>query len=1412
MNKNIIFIFVLFKLLSIDANSQSYIIKFKNEKYARDFIQSSNEPLIKLFPNNITKLKDKLLNINNFNPNLYFKLNTNNQKIIFTLSNDDRIEFIEPNHKYKLNQIKYNDSLYPNQWSLDIVYARKVMTNLTGKGVKIAVVDSGIDYFHTDLKNQFLINFAEDLNKNGSFEPWDNREIRNGISGDLNDIDDDGNGFVDDVIGYDFVDLETVNFGDWQRPDPIPDDEAGHGTNVASIIAAEGNNKIGMVGLANQSKILNVRAFDITGNGETDDIAIAIIYSAIRGVDIINMSFGDYFNSQLLEDAIKFAVSMECILVASAGNDDKPNPHFPSDYKDVICVGAAKKNGYRSSFSNWGANLSILAPGEEILTCESGGGYNLSNGTSFSAPFVSAAVALYLENNPKPSTTEIRSHLEATARKLSPQGWLFKSSNGLLDVSTFLNFEGLSNIEINSIDNYTTLMPNNPIKFTINAITPLFKSAQLEISELNSANFIPLSNIFRKQLKNEKINLDIGNIPYNAILSLKITLTNGQIIRRNRAIRKLVDKDSLKLLYSKITPALQNGKRVIVVSASTNIETNFAINYYHQDFPETVYSKIDLGHKDKNHLIVIDNLTIPGKYKLEALFTPISHNKIDSTKIVKHFDFDFNFQLFSTQNIIEKSYKLPRSYLNNNVLDLYKKGTEQIVVNDLTNFVIENAKIYEFRDNSFHLLDTLKDWIPVAFGNANGNSYRDVLMTYNGKTQIIEAFANGQTPFGKIIYQSNFSMVEWGENFFDLDGDGLDEMIGYNDSSFFALKFNKSTNQFNTLARTKIPDNLKNRGLTKGSVVADIDNDGKPELIHSNYYGNIFIYEFDKLTQKFVLEFVDSTNYGYSNPLLTNLQNIDGSKEVIIATYGSDNLFGESNANDLIWNIRSIKSIDKNTYTLSNIENIMGVRAGIDPRLRVGFRNGILGVDIDKDGGDELIISTLPNTYVFKKIENLWQPYWHHPYSFTNSAIVWDFDKNGINEIGIATFDSTKFFEISSYKTVLATPQFYDSYTLSDNIAVMKWTKIPEAHYYRVYKIIKNPSGELVLQQISKTNLDSLIIIDLEPYKYHNFVVTSVDTTFGINESNYSEILTIFAKSPIQPINIKTINNQTIVVSFNGKVKPILNDKDVFSIRHLGNYYQVSPLSIIANSDTSYILTLPIELQKGEHEVICKSFRDYWNNPSLYSSIYFEIADHENVKEIYLKSLQIFDLNNLILEFSDFVDTTTANNPINYEIKPFGKVISAKTEKENLSSVLLQLNDEIKNRNITGEVYSITARNIRSISGIPITKGSGNTLSFVLIKDNIKSVFTFPNPVSISKDEFLGFGNLPSNFQITIMNLQGTILQTLSDNNATGAIKWDLKDNKGNKLNIGTYLYKVTGKNELGQELDYEINKFAIIP
>lgn len=244
-----------------------------------------------------------------------------------------------------------------------------------GKGTVVAVIDTGVDYTHKDLADNIWVNEGE-------------------IPG--NGIDDDGNGYVDDVYGVDFVDGDS---------DPM--DEHGHGTHVAGIIAMTPGNG-GGVGVAYGAKIMCVRAGQANGSFASTDIAKAIKYAADNGADVINMSFGGTGRSYLVESALQDAFP-SCVLVAAAGNDGLPTTDYPispkediypAGYKYVLGVMATDNNHHIASFSNWdyleGQNCEyeMAAPGVNIYSTLPGNRYVCWSGTSMAAPNVSAAAAI----------------------------------------------------------------------------------------------------------------------------------------------------------------------------------------------------------------------------------------------------------------------------------------------------------------------------------------------------------------------------------------------------------------------------------------------------------------------------------------------------------------------------------------------------------------------------------------------------------------------------------------------------------------------------------------------------------------------------------------------------------------------------------------------------------------------------------------------------------------------------------------------------------------------------------------------------------------------------------------------------------------------------------------------------------
>lgn len=212
----------------------------------------------------------------------------------------------------------------------------------TGKGVKVAVVDTGCDFDHPDIKNNIL-------------------------------------------QGMNFID---------RSKDPI--DKNSHGTHCAGSIAAE-NNGTGMVGVAPDAKIMPVKVLNDEGRGDLMSIVNGIVWSADNGADIISMSLGCTTPASPLENAIKYAASKGCIIFCAAGNDGPSKDiMYPAKYDHTIAIGAIDRNLERTPFTCSGETLDFLAPGHDILSCVPGGGYALMSGTSMSTPFAVGCACLLL--------------------------------------------------------------------------------------------------------------------------------------------------------------------------------------------------------------------------------------------------------------------------------------------------------------------------------------------------------------------------------------------------------------------------------------------------------------------------------------------------------------------------------------------------------------------------------------------------------------------------------------------------------------------------------------------------------------------------------------------------------------------------------------------------------------------------------------------------------------------------------------------------------------------------------------------------------------------------------------------------------------------------------------------------------
>lgn len=327
-------------------------------------------------------------------------------KAIAYFSKDRDIEKTEPNYIYEAFKVP-NDPMYKELWGLNNfgqedsdgrngrkgfdIQAEKAWDIETGsKRIIVAVIDSGVDYKNENLRDNI----------------WTNEKERNGTIG----IDDDSNGFIDDIYGYNFFN-DTSN----------PMDDYGHGTHCAGTIGAKGNDGVGITGVAWDVRIMSIKFLGDNGQGTLENGIRSILYATKMGANIMNNSWGGDPFSDLMKEAIEEANRKNVIFVAAAGNYAQLsdlNPVYPANYdvENVIAVAALENNGALASFSNYGGKtVHVAAPGYNILSTILRGELDSWSGTSMAAPHVSGIAALLLSKFPSLKPVEVKNRLIKTS-------------------------------------------------------------------------------------------------------------------------------------------------------------------------------------------------------------------------------------------------------------------------------------------------------------------------------------------------------------------------------------------------------------------------------------------------------------------------------------------------------------------------------------------------------------------------------------------------------------------------------------------------------------------------------------------------------------------------------------------------------------------------------------------------------------------------------------------------------------------------------------------------------------------------------------------------------------------------------------------------------------------------------------
>lgn len=1440
-SKNLLIIFFLFFAVSSFAQTSQIIIKLKQNappellnSFKNNSLRSDKYSITKTLSKfNVTNSKSIFENIpsavlDNSSSGLerifIFTVSQSlSDNLISLLSENEFIEYIESNRVLKV-EIDPNDTYYSNQYSLPLIGMPSVWNITQGdSNIVIGVIDTGLDFLHPDLQNSFKLNYGE-MGLDGL-----GRDKRS------NGVDDDVNGFTDDWRGWDFTDEPFTGDprrGDYLTPDndPTDDNKNSHGTAVTGVINASFNNALGISSIAPKCKVLVMRAFDAEGFGEEDDVASAVLYGIAQGVKIFNFSFGDYVYSNLLKDVVKFAYSKNVTIVCSAGNDGTDRLHYPSAYDEVISVAASANDDARFSSSSYGATVDIYAPGFQIFTTmrkgkgstSYGGDYDYINGTSFSAPQIVGIAALMKSVNPNLTNEEIRGILVSnTALFPNQSGWNNLYSSGRVDA-----LKSVQNVSFPSIarihfpfQDYTTFRDTVPI--CISAASPLLQSYSIYYSVgYRSEDWIPLITNQTSQVLNDTVyRWNISSLPDSSYtLRLAINSNSGRTVEH----RMVIFKDKLPPEITGITSGsiIDKNSTSELIAFSTNKRTLGKIYYKRKNVAEPfnfILADIgtpNIGFVAEVHYGIIgsDNLTPGTEYEYYIEAKSLNGKSVTFTDSLFYFTAGNQINQYGFN---KKPYSLFNAQSCYTIVDINGNGQKDIFLNDIKNSLRLNA--YQFSGGAFQKISN-NNWgdfkVARDIADINGDGKFDLLTSQQRNGFLYTQSSNTSMP-DVLIWSDSSNNNFWSSRFADIDNDGKKEIFGFADKDY-ALKILHNTGGNNFAELMKLPyyrsGNLLAEASSQNVIVEDFFNTGYKQIIFTNSFESytsdlpqtaLIAYSNEPVVSgndnkgknsnsEFYRVFLDSTYRSIrADNVITGDFDGDGIKEFAVGSV--------SNNNDLLqyYELRVYKIAGKG-FTLFDVVDINGYKSYTETSTRAG--------NIDSDNKDEILVNTGTNFYILKYNSSIGhiEPVYYMSDINTVNQIVHDFDGNGVNEIGLNTVNDTLFFyEKNVNYTGPATPGNISAFSTDSNLVRVEFAPVQNVSYYKIYRADTDSNQNFVLY-------DSVFIasyndVNVTNRKNYYYKISSVSLVGGYKESYLSDAVKAYVHNKARIVSAKSENNGYVSVKLSETIQSVIPNMNSFVLGGIGN-----PDNIAIKNSNEYLLIYNNRLANGNYNLKAIGLRDFYNSPVDTSSVNFAAAQFDSVK-FFIKSVALIDKNKLKIEFNLPVDSATGFNKINYNLSPFD--IGVNNVSFDADRSVLYLNLENKAFiGATGKTYILSVKNVFSVSGVKLVDGAGGSFGLIFNKEDLKDMYVYPNPWAPNLgQDYITFANLTISASIKIFDLNGKFIGEIDEKDGNGGAEWNLTDRAGTKVASGIYIYRATGKNSQGVEVEEKIGKFVVV-
>ena len=1293
-----------------------------------------------------------------------------------------QVEYAEPNRVFKIRHQATNDPDFDKQWYLARIGAT-LAWDYPGEPAEIivGVIDTGVDYWHEDLREHIWVNVPEDLNRNGRLD-----------SLDLNGIDDDGNGYVDDVIGWDFTDAPRfADHGDYLTPDNDPMDEffSGHGTPVAGLIAAVPNNGLGIAGVAPAARIMILRAGTASGYLEEDDVAEAILYAVDNGCRIVNLSFGDVAYSYLLRDVIRYGAQNGVLFVAAAGNNGSTVPQYPAAYDETISVGATNEDNARASFSSYGAKLDLVAPGQGLWACQIGNSYGSVTGTSFAAPLVSGALAVLWGYHPDASPQDIKAMMLAGCKDLETAGWDSHTGHGLVNIDQSLQIGTGGWSEIRYPQTHQGVY-RDTVYLIGTATGARMLGYRLAYGPGDDPQEMHLiGEVMGRQVLNDTLGVWLTRGLPDSVYTLELRLLQYNLPDRVFRTRIFLDRSAPRVTRLTVIPMVIRSEWGYFVEVETDDPTTAILHLKtRQKAAWDVPFKSPYLQTRHYFLLESSHLTDSSFFWLEV--------ENPSGKISRYDNLGSGYRVARREvpvllNRFQVQTRFPVSgYLMPFWTDFDRDGRWEVVLSRLdeeNNFGV--LEIREIQGESLLLQERTEfPAIPRDAGNVGADDTRELVAGY-GKISLALS-STSSNPFPDHLVWADTADF-WVSRLMDVTGDDRPELLAIQKGRWTLLEFSGTTFSPRWRQFLENPTEGDNRYGIPWIVTADLDGDSLQELIFGDYDGDVVVQEVALTGEYHPVAWRRLSGADATALLQAGDVNGDGREELVAVTSVQPAERTESSAVAAYWVLQVLRLSDEHRLDVWTALAIHGVQKG------GGRFQGLQLADVNLDGKSEILFAAFPRLWMFSWQDTQLVLSGYREEINANAILVKDVDQDGALELMVHTTKALALLEYQDGRARPLAPNRVRAVPLDTRRILVEWSAVPGVPFYRLYRGEDEKVPAFYDTVYTTSYIDTLV----HSGTVYTYRVSAVQPDLPTPESALSPSARAIPNPPPEVDTIRVVSPQQLELIFS---EPM--GEDAFRVQSYMLFpLRIQPISVArGRSSRTALISFDRALPPAVYRLAIASLPDQAGTPLSLDTAWVDFRVSDQQKPFYVKEVRVKNKSLLEIEFNHPVNPQSAADISHYQLIPDGVIQKAVRDSANPSVVYLMLDG--RNRlGALGVTYQLNIQGVQDIYGnfleVPVQP-------FLLLQqvDHLEEIFVYPNPYRLqAMENELMFGKVPGGCEIFIYSAAGELVGRLRETDGDGGVAWDLTNLRGRPVGSGVYFFVAKYKKQMRR------GKFLII-